>query len=337
MGDHRHSINEVSALIILDRCQDNMGCANSAEKETGSGRIDETYGIVLGEEKTHEHSLTLQVDAGEDFLVSWTKPSNRWTNISYDKFELTFNGKQGTEIQEGGTSGYIKSGDVVGSAIHVEGPGEVRIEMAYRVRPKLVEARQAGNTYEAPEPFKETDATDSNYTFPAPVRPLTSAQLEDPAFLKWLNDAELESIKPGEHPIEYHKRLAAHIANTISFEFTTESVAALQNGPGAIVQYGKGDCGSMALLEVAAMQRQGIKARNNVAEVHIFAEFYFDGIGWVNPTAEAGNGGTGASGHTIHIGGALPVLDLSGMKHGPAVFAGGFYCAQQPSVWKDGK
>ena len=151
--------------------------------------------------------------------------------------------------------------------------------------------------------------------------------------MAWLRSGDLEKRSPDEHPIDYHKRLSAHVLKTIGFEKTAEGDTAAQGGPGAIVRHQKGDCGSMAILEVATMQRQGIKARNNLAAVHIFCEFYYEGVGWLNPLAEQYRSGTGASGHTIYIGGEVPVQDLSGFKHGPQMpLAAG----QQPLAWKDG-
>ena len=46
--------------------------------------------------------LVMQVDAGEEFLVMWNTPCERWTNVKYDHFELSFNGKSGVPVKLAG-------------------------------------------------------------------------------------------------------------------------------------------------------------------------------------------------------------------------------------------
>ena len=108
----------------------------------------------------------------------------------------------------------------------------------------------------------------------------------------------------------------------VTYEQTTAGMTAATKGPGGIVRHGAGECGSMALLQAAVCQRMGIPFRNVVSSIHIFIEPYFDDVGWVNPFCDE----TGTQGHTIHIGGNVPQLDLLQAGHW-----GAFGCQSRPT------
>jgi Transglutaminase-like superfamily len=109
---------------------------------------------------------------------------------------------------------------------------------------------------------------------------------EAPAFQAWRTAGKL-TREPGESEMNFARRAFLYIKNNDLYEFPTEQHSASQ-----VCVVGKSDCGGMSCQFAAVLRSQGLPARviagrwaesekDKDSKVHVKAEFFAPGVGWV--------------------------------------------------------
>jgi hypothetical protein len=128
------------------------------------------------------------------------------------------------------------------------------------------------------------------------LTPAGDMNYEAEGFRAWLRDNNL-TREEGESEIEYARRAFLALRGKLKYKFGGE----MDRTCGVTRKSGESDCGGMAALFAGVMRAEGVPARilcgrwaasmesDNDHRLHVKAEFFARGVGWVPADLAAGN------------------------------------------------